>query len=150
MSSSWRTSPDTSGPRAKCETVIYEAFAKAAEIIVQSRCPLDGIDAAAIMSGNNKPSSSPRFNLHVPEIQDVRCVYCVVHVLYMGGIHYDSTATAMNVYAHSCVTYHPSLDHSSPHADHRYNDGEGRYMFHYDLTFITNMATNVNYSNDGV
>ena len=62
--SSWRTSPDTSGPRAKCDQVVYEAIAKAAEIIVLARCPLPA---------PLKPSSS-RFNLHVPEVEDVRYV----------------------------------------------------------------------------
>lgn len=61
--SSWRTSPDTSGPRAKCEQVVFEAIAKAAEIIVHARCPL--------VSSPQKASSS-RFNLHIPEIELVR------------------------------------------------------------------------------
>lgn len=63
--SSWRSSPDTSGPRAKCETVVYEAIAKAAEIIVLSRTPVPL---------PLKPSSS-RFNLHVPEVPDIRYVF---------------------------------------------------------------------------
>ena len=59
--STWRSSPDT-GPRAKCDQVVYEAIAKAAEIIVHARCPL----AAA------QKASSSRFNLHVPELDAVR------------------------------------------------------------------------------
>lgn len=93
--SSWRASPDTSGPRAKCETVVYEAIAKAAEIIVHARCPLPLPE---------KPSSS-RFNLHVPEIDQVRYVIrrkvkmcCLVSKRVFYDIKHDIRAAA----PHSC------------------------------------------------
>jgi hypothetical protein len=54
------------GPRAKCDQVVFEAIAKAAEIIVGSRCWIDH----PIQSGSN--SSSSRFNLLVSEVQGVR------------------------------------------------------------------------------
>ena len=57
--------PVDNGPRAKCDQVVFEAIAKAAEIVVGSRCYID--DAGI----QNKESSS-RFNLMVPEVQGVR------------------------------------------------------------------------------
>ena len=53
-----------SGPRANCDQVVFEAIAKAAEIVVASRCKIE-----------SDPSSSPssgRFNLLVPEVKSVR------------------------------------------------------------------------------
>ncbi len=57
------------GPRAKCDQVVFEAIAKAAEIVVGSRCWIDHIPP-----NMNALSSSRRFNLLVPEVQGVRCV----------------------------------------------------------------------------
>jgi hypothetical protein len=59
MSSS---SSGASGPRAKCDQVIFEAIAKAAEIIVYARSPT--LHATPILSA--------RFNLQVPEIPEIR------------------------------------------------------------------------------
>lgn len=50
-----------SGPRAKCDQVIFEAMAKAAEIIVHARSP-----------SPHSQSMSARFNLQVPEIAEIR------------------------------------------------------------------------------
>jgi len=61
MSLSIGTSSSSSGPRAKCDQVIFEAMAKAAEVIVNSRRP-------SPYSSN----LSARFNLCVPEIAEVR------------------------------------------------------------------------------
>jgi hypothetical protein len=55
------------GPRAKCDQVVFEAIAKAAEIVVGSRCWIDHVP-----NGNGSISSSSRFNLLVPEVQGVR------------------------------------------------------------------------------
>ena len=55
------------GPRAKCDQVIFEAIAKAAEIVVGSRC---WIEDGGKNFGNS--GSSSRFNLLVPEVQGVR------------------------------------------------------------------------------
>lgn len=57
------------GPRAKCDQVVFEAIAKAAEIVVGSRCWIDH-PISNIGGGSN--SSSSRFNLLVPEVQGVR------------------------------------------------------------------------------
>ena len=93
------SSTRTIGPRAKCDQVVYEAIAKAAEIIVRGRCPIDhtnsnsnsnttnnggagGIGIAASASSNaksrnisssSKPGSSvSRFHLEVEEVDLVR------------------------------------------------------------------------------
>jgi hypothetical protein len=70
---SWRSpsqgpllAPETqeqNGPRAKCDQVVFEAIAKAAEVVVASRCWIENT------SGSNYSS---RFNLMVPEVQGVR------------------------------------------------------------------------------
>jgi hypothetical protein len=61
------------GPRAKCDQVVFEAIAKAAEIVVGSRCWIDHIPSAAMGGGGALNSSnSRRFNLLVPEVQGVR------------------------------------------------------------------------------
>lgn len=93
--SSWRTSPDTSGPRAKCETVVFEAIAKAAEIIIHSRLPLPV---------PLKPSSS-RFNLHVPEVEDVR--YVVIVNLDDVELYYDcvSGRRLIRLWRKECFTF---------------------------------------------
>jgi hemolysin activation/secretion protein len=64
------TSPLENGPRAKCDQVVFEAIAKAAEIVVGSRCWIDHIPPAV----GGPSSSSRRFNLLVPEVQGVRYV----------------------------------------------------------------------------
>ena len=70
--SSWRSPEGGSnvtqenGPRAKCDQVVFEAIAKAAEIVVGSRCWID----PPISPGTN----TSRFNLMVPEVQGVRYV----------------------------------------------------------------------------
>jgi hypothetical protein len=66
--SSWRGAttlqPMENGPRAKCDQVVFEAIAKAAEIVVGSRCWIE--------NGGNNSAGSSRFNLEVPEVQGVR------------------------------------------------------------------------------
>jgi hypothetical protein len=73
--SSWRgaggVQPSENGPRAKCDQVVFEAIAKAAEIVVGSRCWIeDGGKNGG--SSSNTGSGSGRFNLLVPEVQGVR------------------------------------------------------------------------------
>ena len=70
--SSNNNNPVENGPRAKCDQVVFEAIAKAAEIVVGSRCWIDHIPPNL-----NALSSSRRFNLLVPEVQGVRCVWTV-------------------------------------------------------------------------
>lgn len=77
------------GPRAKCDQVVFEAIAKAAEIVVGSRCWIDSSSAAAAAANNSRlpsslsgavggeSSSSRRFNLLVPEVQGVRYVIII-------------------------------------------------------------------------
>lgn len=69
VSSNWRGTSQTpdNGPRAKCDQVVFEAIAKAAEIIVASR---GGAPDPNALSSN----SSSRFNLQVPEIPGVRTI----------------------------------------------------------------------------
>ena len=55
------------GPRSKCDQVVFEAIAKACEIIVTSRCP--SLDSAAAAS-----STTSRFNLQLPELAGVRSI----------------------------------------------------------------------------
>jgi hypothetical protein len=69
VSSNWRGTSQTpdNGPRAKCDQVVFEAIAKAAEIIVASR------GGAPDQNGLGSNSSS-RFNLQVPEVPGVRTI----------------------------------------------------------------------------
>ena len=52
-----------SGPRAKCDQVVFEAIAKAAEIIVTSRCPCASAGGGGTTSQNNGSAAGSRFNL---------------------------------------------------------------------------------------
>ena len=86
--SSWRggstgIQPTENGPRAKCDQVVFEAIAKAAEIVVGSRCYIGGANGdgnfnsspfggGGVNTNNNNSSSGSRFNLMVPEVQGVR------------------------------------------------------------------------------
>jgi hypothetical protein len=57
------------GPRAKCDQVVYECVAKAAEIIVGGRTTYG---SSRLSSPEFYKSNSSRFNLIVPEIEGVR------------------------------------------------------------------------------
>ena len=61
------------GPRAKCDQVVFEAIAKAAEIVVGSRGWIGHVPSSSNANGAT-PSSSRRFNLLVPEVEGVRYV----------------------------------------------------------------------------
>ena len=77
-------------PRAKCDQVVYEAIAKAAEIIVRGRCQVSSsttnthsshitssIGAAGVHSrrmGGSGSGVSSRFNLQIEEVDAVRWV----------------------------------------------------------------------------
>lgn len=69
------------GPRAKCDQVVYEAIAKAAEIIVQARCPInkksEKRSSSTSMEASNatlKGNSSSRFHLEIDEVESVRSI----------------------------------------------------------------------------
>ena len=86
--SSWRgaggvQASSENGPRAKCDQVVFEAIAKASEIVVGSRCWIEdggsGKNGSGASNSNSKSnnnngsgSGSGRFNLLVPEVQGVR------------------------------------------------------------------------------
>lgn len=59
--------PQRNGPRANCDQVVFEAIAKAAEIVVASRCWIESDPALAAAQ-----TGSGRFNLLVPEVKSVR------------------------------------------------------------------------------
>lgn len=67
---------NNNGPRAKCDQVVFEAIAKAAEIIVGSRCWIENVP------GSN---SSSRFNLLVTEVQGVRYVQLILIAVRIHG-----------------------------------------------------------------
>jgi hypothetical protein len=65
------TSTATTGPRAKCDQVVFEALCKACEVIVGARSNNSNSETtrstAAVMS-------SSRFNLQIPEVAGVRSI----------------------------------------------------------------------------
>ena len=50
--------PPISGPRSKCDQVVYEAIAKACEIVVRGRCDVPSSNAAGTSSSNANSSSN--------------------------------------------------------------------------------------------
>ena len=83
------TSTVRKGPRSQCDQVVFEALAKAAEIVVASRCWLGTTPGGRGSRGGGSGSGSGnlgRFNLLVPEVPSVRyvsvfigcccCCYC--------------------------------------------------------------------------
>ena len=80
MNASEQSSSHTShktGPRAKCDQVVYEAIAKAAEIIVRARCPISSDKKSPTKTSKSPASggtSSARFHLEVEEVESVRSI----------------------------------------------------------------------------
>ena len=74
------------GPRVKCDQVVYEAIAKAGEIIVRSRCDIpdhppnrnnvtlrnSGHGSSSSTSNGSGSGSGSRFNIEVGEVESVR------------------------------------------------------------------------------
>ena len=65
------------GPRAKCDQVVYEAIAKATEILVRGRCqvpPSSHNDSSSMTSGRvgGGGGGGARLNLEVQEVEQVR------------------------------------------------------------------------------
>ena len=50
--------PPISGPRSKCDAVVYEAIAKACEIVVRGRCDVSSSADAGRTSSSNANSSN--------------------------------------------------------------------------------------------
>jgi Autophagy-related protein 13 len=68
------TSNSSSGPRVKCDQVIFEAIVKAAEIIVFARNPSMHPSSQTQKNSNLSPPTnfSGRFNLQIPELAEIR------------------------------------------------------------------------------
>lgn len=78
MSHGHNNSTFSPGPRSKCDQVVFEAMAKAAEIVVASRCWLGNNGPPTRGGGGGGGSGSGnlgRFNLLVPEVPSVRYVF---------------------------------------------------------------------------
>lgn len=109
------------GPRTKCDQVMYEAIAKAAEIIVRGRCQLSAEDSTTSNTGNNshikgRPSNNnngsngsngninqTRFNLDLPPIASVRSILQMwktsLHVPLRLDVYYEYCTDPTNVNA---------------------------------------------------
>lgn len=89
-------SSNNSGPRAKCDQVVFEAIAKAAEIVVASRCWI----ASSPADTNGGTTGSGRFNLLVPEVKSVRSILQrwkrTMHVPLRLDVYYQHPPTAEN------------------------------------------------------
>jgi hypothetical protein len=93
------------GPRAKCDQVVFEAIAKAAEIVVGSRCWIEDGSSSSKNNGassSNTASGSGRFNLLVPEVQGVR--YVLLFVL-CASLHYEYITHAVCHLFHLLTVY---------------------------------------------
>ncbi|VEU43881.1 unnamed protein product [Pseudo-nitzschia multistriata] len=95
--------PHPSGPRAQCDQVVFEAIAKAAEIVVASRCWLG---EAGEGRGASSSNGSGRFNLLVPEVQSVRSILQrwkrTMHVPLRLDVYYQhAPSPAANANAHA-------------------------------------------------
>jgi len=107
---SWRGAtgnlPSENGPRAKCDQVIFEAMAKAAEVVVGSRCWIDSGGSAAQSNG------SSRFNLLVPEIQGVRSILQrwkrALHVPLRLDVYFQHSDQRRELLERWCLEYVPS------------------------------------------
>jgi hypothetical protein len=71
------SSNTSSGPRAKCDQVIFEAIVKAAEIIVFARNPSMHSSSQTPRNSNSSNCTtatniSGRFNLQIPELSEIR------------------------------------------------------------------------------
>lgn len=105
--------PVENGPRAKCDQVVFEAIAKAAEIVVGSRCWIDHIPPNL-----NALSSSRRFNLLVPEVQGVRSILQrwkrALHVPLRLDVYYQHPDSRRELLERWCLEYAPKTSTSYP------------------------------------
>jgi hypothetical protein len=100
-----------SGPRAKCDQVIYEAMCKACEIVVCSR----GNSTTAQQQQQhypNTPASSSRFNLNISEIPGVRSILQTyrhsLHVPIRLDVYYQHEGGRRELLERWCLEYQPA------------------------------------------
>ncbi|CAJ1954758.1 unnamed protein product [Cylindrotheca closterium] len=109
-SSSAQQEQNNNGPRAKCDQVVFEAIAKAAEIVVGSRCWIENVP------GSN---SSSRFNLLVPEVQGVRSILHrwkrSLHVPLRLDVFYQHDDGRRELLERWCLEYAPKTTYSFQH-----------------------------------
>jgi hypothetical protein len=88
------------GPRSKCDQVIYEAIAKACEIVVSSRVT------------HASDAGSSRFNLHIPEISQVRSILqawrLTLHVPIRLDVYYQHEGDRRELLERWCLEYKPT------------------------------------------
>lgn len=111
-----------SGPRANCDQVVFEAIAKAAEIVVASRCKIDSDLASA------SQTTSGRFNLLVPEVKSVRNILQrwkrTMHIPLRLDVYYQHPATEHNpagereLLERWCLEYAPTASQSHYSEEH--------------------------------
>jgi Autophagy-related protein 13 len=87
----------TSGPRAKCDQVIFEALCKACEIIVGSRTTISAT------------ANSSRFNLQIPEVAGVRSILSQyrlqLHVPVRLDVYYQHPEGSRELLERWCLEY---------------------------------------------
>jgi Autophagy-related protein 13 len=93
------------GPRVKCDQVIYEAICKACEIIVGSRANTSGSGVA----GSGTVTNSCRFNLQIPEVQSVRSILAQhrmqLHVPIRLDVYYQHADGGRELLERWCLEY---------------------------------------------
>ena len=110
------------GPRANCDQVVFEAIAKAAEIVVASRCKIDSDLASASQTG------SGRFNLLVPEVKSVRNILQrwkrTMHIPLRLDVYYQHPPSENNpsgereLLERWCLEYAPTASQSHYSEEH--------------------------------
>jgi len=119
------------GPRGKCDQVVYETIAKAAEIIVRGRCQTDERDKHAKNSngGVSTGSSISRFHLEVEEVDNVRSILHSwkksLHIPLRLDIYYEydtlsiaadgsvTKVTRKDLLERWCIDYLPTFDNNN-------------------------------------
>ena len=123
------------GPRAKCDRVVYEAIAKAAEIIVRGRCRCNNSTqhnnvSGSVANNNNTANNSPntshtgtRFYLEIEEVPTVRSILQMwkrsLHVPLRLDVYYEyctdptnpEQTTRKELLERWCIDYLPSHEH---------------------------------------
>ena len=123
------------GPRAKCDQVVYEAIAKAAETILTGRCRCDdsigngsrSISGQSMFNSKMGSGASSRFHLEIEEVATVRSILQMwkrsLHVPLRLDVYYeyctDPTAPEQNtrkeLLERWCIDYLPSNEHYPNH-----------------------------------